>query len=212
MKKKRDKDMKDNKEKDMLEEEIKEESINEEVETDSSDGDIEVMTKQKLKERISELEVEKAEAANKYLRTLAEFDNFRKRSAQERINWIRNATEGLVMKLCEVVDDFERALQNSPNQEKKDSFHRGIEAIYLKFNNILKAEGVKKIEAEEVEFNPMMHEAIAYTPAQQEKDTIVSVIQNGYMMNDKVIRPAKVAVSSGFPEGDEDESEENQEK
>lgn len=159
--------------------------------------EVEIGENEELKEEnvIAILEKERDDAKDKYLRLIAEFENFRRRNAQERISWIKNANEQLLLKICDVMDDFERALK--VDSEKDNSFYKGVESIYSKLEKVIKSEGVTKIEAEDKEFNPMYHEAIAYTPSDEEKDKIIAVIQNGYIMNDKIIRAAKVAVSSG---------------
>jgi molecular chaperone GrpE len=152
---------------------------------------------EELEQRIAELEREKNEARDRYLRTLAEFENFRRRTAQERVDWIKNANEVLILKLCDVLDDFERAIQNHPDEERSEHIYRGMESIYRKLQSTLQSEGLNKIEAEGKDFDPMYHEAVTYTPSNLNKDVVVSIIQNGYILNNKVIRPAKVVLSSG---------------
>jgi molecular chaperone GrpE len=134
---------------------------------------------------------------DKYLRTAAEFENFRKRSVSEKSNWIKYATERLILELCDVLDNFERALQQKEKEQEPKAFRKGIELIYKQFNDLLQKEGVKKMEAMHREFDPNFHEALARIPAEQEENVIVAIIQNGYMMNEKVIRPTRVAVSNG---------------
>lgn len=153
--------------------------------------------KETAEDRILTLEREKEDAVGKYLRLLAEFENYRKRNEKERINWIRNATEKLSLKICDIIDDFERALQAKPDDRETDQFLKGIESIYKKLENVINAEGVQKIEALGKEFDPMYHEAVSYIPAEEKADTVISVIQNGYIMHNRVIRAAKVAVSAG---------------
>ncbi len=165
-----------------------------------------------LEQKVSELEKEKEAAKNRYMRTLAEFENFRRRNAQERINWIRNANEGLIRKLCDVLDDFERAFLNQIHEKKSENIYQGMEAIYRKLQTVLKTEGVMKIETEEREFDPMYHDAISYTSSHLDKDRIVAVIENGYIMNNKVIRPAKVILSSGDKEPDSQPEAMNEDK
>jgi molecular chaperone GrpE len=172
-------------------------SRNMESEVSSLDQEPALGSKEELDSRINELEIEKKEVREKYLRTLAEFENFRRRNAQERLNWIRNANESLVLKLCEIIDDFDRAFRNNRPGNESAVIDQGMEAIYRKLLTILKSEGVTRIEAEEEEFDPMYHDAITYTPSDLEKDKVVSVIENGFIMNNKVIRPAKVILSSG---------------
>jgi molecular chaperone GrpE len=149
-----------------------------------------------LKEKYILLEVENAELTDKRIRIAAEFENFRRRNISEKSDWIKNANQRIVLELCDVVDNFERALH--PESEKNlEAFTKGIELIFQQLENILKKENVEKIEALEREFDPNFHEALAHIPSESEENKIVAVIQNGYKMNDKVIRPVRVAVSNG---------------
>ena len=150
-----------------------------------------------LKEKYALLQMENEEIKDKWIRTAAEFDNFRRRSFEEKSGWIKNATERLVLELCDVVDNFERALHPENKKQNLKSFKKGIDLIYQQLENVLKKEGVSKIDALEKEFDPNYHEALAHIPSDLEENKIVAVIQNGYLMNEKVIRAARVAVSNG---------------
>jgi len=156
-------------------------------------------TKKKLswKEKYEMSVEENEKMKDKYLRTVAEFENFRRRSLQEKSSWIKNATERLVLEICNVLDNFERALHPDLNDAESDSFKKGVELIYQQLEDVLKKEGVKKIEALGKDFDPNFHEALAHIPSELEENTVAAIIQNGYLMNDKVIRPARVAVSNG---------------
>jgi molecular chaperone GrpE len=148
------------------------------------------------KENSASLKKKLEELQDKYLRTAAEFENFRRRSISEKSDWIKNANQRLVLELCDVLDNFERALH--PDIEKnRQSFEKGIELIFQQLANLLKKEGVEKIDALGEEFDPNIHEALAHIPSEMEENKIAAVIQNGYLMNKKVIRPARVAVSNG---------------
>ena len=149
-----------------------------------------------LKGKYELLQTENAELKDKWIRSAAEFENFRRRNISEKSDWIRNATERIVLELCDVVDNFERAMY--PEVEKnQESYEKGFELIFQQLDGVLKKEGVKKIEAMGEEFDPQFHEALAHIPSELEDNKIVAVIQNGYTMNSKVIRPARVAVSNG---------------
>lgn len=149
-----------------------------------------------LSEKYKQLQNEYEELKDKWIRGAAEFENFRKRTFSEKANWIKNATERLVLELCDVVDNFERALH--PEVEKnREAFEKGIDMIFQQIEMVLKKEGVKKIDALGEEFDPKYHEALAHIPSELEENKIVAVIQNGYIMNEKVIRPVRVAVSNG---------------
>ncbi|HCX73698.1 MAG TPA: nucleotide exchange factor GrpE, partial [Candidatus Cloacimonas sp.] len=141
----------------------------------------------KLQEEIEKLKQEVEKLNERRIRTAAEFENFRRRSNSEKSNWIKNATERLTLEICEVLDNFERAL--APEKEFEDiaSFRKGIELIYQQLQNILNREGVQKIEAVGKDFDPNYHDALAHIPSELEENKVAAVIQNGYKMNDKVI-------------------------
>ena len=149
-----------------------------------------------LKEQVGILKQEIEDLKDKKLRIAAEFENFRRRSFQEKADWIKNATERLILELCDVRDNFERAL-DSENKQDGDSFKKGIEMIFQQLESVLKNEGLTKIEAKGKDFDPQYHEALAHIPSELEENKIVAIIQNGYLMNDKVIRAVRVAVSNG---------------
>jgi len=171
--------------------------------------------KEVKKEELKEQEVEKSEPTpeekyqllkedydklkDKYLRNVAEFENFRKRTLSEKSTWIKNATERLVLKVCDVLDNFERALSMDEKGKKKqfEAFKKGVLLIYSQLEDILKKEGVQKIAAMKEDFDPKYHEALSHIPSDYEENKVVAIIQNGYKMNDKLIRPALVAVSNG---------------
>ena len=173
--------------KDKIEEEIKEEVKPEKKEKKK---------KLSLKDKYELLEIENAELNDKRLRIAAEFENFRRRNISEKSDWIKNANQRIVLELCDVVDNFERALH--PEIEKNlEAYTKGIELIFQQLENVLKKEGVEKIKALDEEFDPNFHEALAHIPSEMEENKVVAVIQNGYLMNNKLIRPVRVAVSNG---------------
>jgi molecular chaperone GrpE len=96
-----------------------------------------------------------------------------------------------------VLDNFERAIQQATEEEKSTPFGKGVLMIEQQLRKALEKEGVKRIEALGEPFNPEFHEALAHIPSDQEENTVTAIIQNGYIMNDKVLRPARVAVSNG---------------
>ncbi len=150
-----------------------------------------------LQQKISALETENAELKDKYLRSMAEFENFRRRSNQEKADWIKLATQRLSLELCDVVDNFERALQQSVGRDPEDPFVKGVLMIEQQLRAVLAKEGVCKIEALGEEFDPAQHDALTHIPSEYEPNRVAAVIQNGYTMHGKVLRPARVAVSSG---------------
>lgn len=133
---------------------------------------------------------------DRYLRQIAEFDNYRKRTMKEKAELIKNGGERTIEAILPVLDDFERALDNMAKDENAAEAMKGVELIYNKFIGILKQNGLQKIETEGADFDTDYHEAIAMVPAFEEsqKGKVLDCIQSGYMLNEKVIRHAKVAV------------------
>lgn len=128
------------------------------------------------------------------LRTIAEFDNFKKRTNKEKAELILNGGRKAVTDILPILDDFERALSN----ETKDAtaIKEGMQMIFNKFIKTLESMGVKKIETDKADFNTDYHEAVAMVPGMgdDKKGKVIDCVQSGYTMNDKVIRHAKVAV------------------
>lgn len=137
-------------------------------------------------------EIEKLK--DKYLRTVAEFDNFKKRTIKEKAELLLNGSEKAVCAVLPILDDFERALANSTDDAS--AMKEGIKLIYNKFNKALESLGVKKIETEDKDFDVDFHEAVAMVPrmGDEKKGKVIDCVQTGYQLNDKVIRHAKVAV------------------
>lgn len=131
---------------------------------------------------------------DKYIRLMAEFDNFRKRVLKEKAELILNGSEKTVTAILPILDDFERALAD--NTEDPKAIKEGEELIFKKFQKILERLGIKKIETKDADFNVDFHEAIAMVPGMgdDKKGKIIDCVQAGYTLNDKVIRHAKVAV------------------
>ncbi|WP_373722546.1 nucleotide exchange factor GrpE [Bacteroides heparinolyticus] len=151
-------------------------------------------------ERLAQ-ELEKAnelieEQKDKFLRLSAEFDNYRKRTMKEKAELILNGSEKSISSILPVVDDFERALKNMETATDVAAVREGVELIYNKFMSVLEKNGVKVIETKEQPLDTDYHEAIAVIPAPEEvlKGKILDCVQTGYILNDKVIRHAKVVV------------------
>lgn len=138
----------------------------------------------------------KAEATewkDKYIRLYAEFDNYKKRTLKEKAELILNGGEKAITSILPVLDDFERAFADKGKDA--DAVREGFELIFKKLIKTLEGLGVKKIETEEKDFDVDFHEAIAMVPgADEKKGKVIDCVQNGYTLNDKVIRHAKVAV------------------
>ena len=158
---------------------------------------VEIVTKEvELEEKIIELTAGLAASNDKYLRLSAEFDNFRKRTLKEKMDLMKNASESVIVSFLPVIDDLERALMAIEISENLETTKEGILLIYNKFKDFTKQNGVIEIEAKGLELDTDHHEAITKIPAPSEelKGKIVEVVQKGYMLNDKVIRYAKVVI------------------
>ncbi len=133
---------------------------------------------------------------DKFLRLSAEFDNYRKRTMKEKAELILNGSEKCISSILPVVDDLERALKNMETATDVRAVKEGVELIYNKFMTVLEQNGVKVIETKEKPLDTDYHEAIAVIPAPAEelKGKILDCVQTGYLLNDKVIRHAKVVV------------------
>lgn len=135
-----------------------------------------------------------AELKDKYLRTLAEFDNYKKRTLKEKAELILNGSEKTVKAVLPVLDDFERALKDKSDDPK--AIKDGVTMIFNKFVKTLESLGVKKINTDDKDFDTDFHEAVAMVPGMgdDKKGKVIDCVQTGYTLNDKVIRHAKVAV------------------
>ncbi len=135
-----------------------------------------------------------AELKDKYLRTLAEFDNYKKRTLKEKTELILNGGEKTVKAVLPVLDDFERALKDKSEDPK--AIKDGVSMIFNKFVKTLESLGVKKIDTDDKDFDTDFHEAVAMVPGMgdDKKGKVIDCLQTGYTLNDKVIRHAKVAV------------------
>jgi molecular chaperone GrpE len=161
--------------------------------------------KPKKLSQIRQMEFERDEFKDKWMRTLAEFENFRKNTQRDRLDWIKYANEKILLEICDVNDNFEKALATEIHTENYQSIIKGIELIYQQINSVLKKNDVIKMEALGKDFDPNYHEAMSSIPSEEPENTIIGVIQNGYMIGEKVIRAPKVAVSAGeLAEDDED--------
>jgi molecular chaperone GrpE len=148
------------------------------------------------KDPLEKAQDEIAEMKDKWLRSVAEFENYRKRTLKERAELILNGGEKFITAILPILDDMERAIANGKNTDDPDVLREGIELIYQKFMKTLEAQGVKKIETEDADFDTDVHEAVAMVPGMgdDKKGKVIDCLQQGYKLNDKVIRHAKVAV------------------
>lgn len=141
-----------------------------------------------LKEQIAQLN-------DKYLRQAAEFDNFRRRTAKERVELIQTAGKDVVKDLLDVLDDSDRAQEQLVKTDDIAQIKEGVQLVFNKFRNVLTARGLKPMEAVGTEFNPDLHEAVTEIDAGEDmQGKVVAEVQKGYYLNDKIIRHAKVVV------------------
>lgn len=160
-------------------------------------GDIDQFPEEVCREQ--QLENDVAQWKDKYVRTMAEFENFRRRTQKEKSDWIKSSNEEILLSICDIMDNFERAMGQMKDEHHEDPFIKGIVQIKQQLDNLLIREHVVKIESDGAEFDPAIHEALAHIPADVEENKVVAVIQNGYKLYDKIIRTARVAVSNGQP-------------
>ena len=166
------------------------------AENGTEQENVELTAEEKLQKELDEANEKVALFEDKYLRQVAEFDNYRKRTIKEKAEIIKNGGERVMESILPVLDDFERAMTNMAKDENAAEILTGVELIYNKFTGILKQNGLQKIETEGADFNTDFHEAIALVPTPDEslKGKVLDCVQAGYTLNDKVIRHAKVAV------------------
>ena len=152
--------------------------------------------KKELEKKIEELEAKVAKDKDDYIRLMAEFDNYRRRTSQEKLELVSMASTDTIKGLLPVLDDCERALKVLGESSDSDAAKEGTELIYNKLMAYLKSKGLAVIEAMDQPFDTDLHEAVAQFPVQEEdrKGKVFDVVQTGYTLNGKVIRFAKVVV------------------
>jgi molecular chaperone GrpE len=163
------------------------------AETMPVDGDQLKVQVEALQAQLAETESKASEYKDGWTRSQAEFQNYKKRIERDNALTYASMKGDIVKKVLPALDDLERALQNRPVD---DSWASGIELIARKLQNILESEGVKRIEAKGAAFDPNFHEAITHEPSGEvESEHVIDVVQNGYMLGERVIRPAMVRVA-----------------
>ena len=171
---------------------------NQENAENTSDESVETdkVTEETTGENNKNWEAKYTELNDSYLRLMAEFDNYRKRTLREKADLIKSGGESALTNLLPVIDDFERALHTIRQTEDLTAVIQGIELIYTKFTSYLQQQGVKVIETKDQPFNTELFEAIASIPASDDtmKGKVLDCVQTGYSLYDKVIRHAKVVV------------------
>lgn len=169
-------------------EEVKDENVSDQSEEEDSEED-----------EVEKLKAEVQEAKDKYIRLYSEFENFRRRTAKEKLELIKTASEGLMVSLLPVMDDFERAQKALEESEDHKASQEGFELIYNKFKNVLTQKGLKPMDDKSgTEFSTEFHEAISQMPVEKKKlkGKIIDVVEKGYFLDEKVIRFAKVVIGA----------------
>ena len=175
-----------------VEETDKESAENATEETAADTQEEEVEEKDPLEKAQEEID----ELKDKWLRSVAEFENYRKRTLKERAELILNGGEKVITAILPILDDMERAIENGAKTDDPEVLREGMTLIHQKFMKTLEAQGVSKIETKDADFDTDVHEAVAMVPGMgdDKKGKVIDCLQEGYKLNDKVIRHAKVAV------------------
>jgi len=173
-----------------------EEVINEASQEETQEGNSETSETpvEEAKPEVDELQ----EAKDKYLRLYSEFENFRKRTAKEKINLIQTANESLILSVLPVLDDVDRAQKSFDEAEDVQALKEGVNLVFEKLAKILEQKGLEKMDVQGEAFDADVHEAITQIPAPSEgmKGKIVDVVEKGYKLGEKVIRFAKVVIGA----------------
>lgn len=195
--------MQQEKTEDQEKEEVKDSQQVENVETKETDSTEKEESAEEVEEtpalsEVEELQIEVAEAKDKYLRLYSEFENFRRRTSKEKLELIGSANKNLMSDLIPVLDDFERAMKAMETNLEIEAAKQGMDLIYNKFKKTLETKGLKKMEIEKGnDFNDDFHEAITQIPSEEELGgKVVDVVESGYFLNDKVVRFAKVVTGA----------------
>lgn len=161
------------------------------VNSEQTEEDTTVLAENKTYQELVELK-------DKYLRLYADFENFRRRTAKEKMDLLANANEGMLVALLPVVDDFERAMQSIETTDDIEAVKEGVKLIYTKLGRTLESKGLKPMVSKGEVFNADLHESITQFPAPSDdlKGKVIDEIERGYQLNDKVIRFAKVIIGS----------------
>jgi len=171
---------------------------NTEAEENAADSNEETKDEAKGDDTIEDLKAEIEILKDKYLRCAAEFDNFKKRTLKEKTELILNGSVTAVKAILPVLDDIERAIANGQKTDDAEVLREGMQLISKKFETTLTSLGVKKIDTTDADFNTDYHEAVAMVPGlgKEKSGKVIDCVETGYMLNDKVIRHAKVAVGA----------------
>jgi molecular chaperone GrpE len=155
------------------------------------------MKKEKTNPKLRELEDKITELTVGWQRSQADFENYKKRTAQEKIDLCNNSNANLIYNILPVLDNFQLAAKHVPENLKDDNWAMGIKQIEKQLEDVLVSEGLEKIETIGTKFDPNFHEAMEHVASDKPEDEIVEEVLSGYKFNDTILRAAKVKVSSG---------------
>ncbi|HRH34377.1 MAG TPA: nucleotide exchange factor GrpE [Catalimonadaceae bacterium] len=169
-------------------------AVNQEVEENGTS----VESENKVESELDKLKNEAADWKDKYIRLYAEFENFRQRTSKEKLALISTATEGLMIEILPVIDDFERSMKAMETASEINSLREGVELVYHKLLKTLNQKGLKPMESIGKPFDAEFQEAITQIPAADptQKGNVIDEVEKGYTLNDKTIRFAKVVIGS----------------
>ncbi len=172
------------------------EETDKEAEASESSENSEDSENSEEQDPLEKAQAEIAELKNQLLYKVAEFENYRKRTLKERAELILNGGEKFITSILPIIDDMERAIENGAKTDDPEVLREGMTLIHQKFMKTLEAQGVSKIDTENADFDTDVHEAVAMVPGMgdDKKGKVIDCLQQGYKLNDKVIRHAKVAV------------------
>jgi len=185
--------------KEKREKEIKETEIKIKGSEDSGNEPLNGKTEESAKEQnvIAELEKQVLQYKDQYLRTAAEFENYKRRTDAERAEFFAYAGEKVLAEMLPVLDDFDRTMESFDKSHDKDALKKGIDLVYAKFRSVLEKQGLKPMKSDGTKFDVNLHEAILQQPDEnKEPETVLNTVEKGYYLKDKVLRHAKVVVSS----------------
>lgn len=147
--------------------------------------------------KIAALEKQLTQFKDQYLRTAAEFDNYKRRTDAERAEFFAYAGERVLSDMLPVLDDFDRTMESFDKSHDKDALKKGIDLVYAKFRSVLEKQGLKPMQSDGTKFDVNLHEAILQQPDEsKDAETVLNTVEKGYYLKDKVLRHAKVVVSS----------------
>jgi molecular chaperone GrpE len=155
---------------------------------------VEEQVEESGEDRLAALEAERDEAIDRWKRAAADFDNFRKRAARERDEYVTLANERLVKELLPILDDLERALA-AVGEHQEATVEEGVRLVYRSLASLLQRNGVEEISTEG-QFDPHVHEALLSQPSEAEEGSVIDVVQKGYKLGDRVVRPARVVIAA----------------